>query len=110
MKSTHRFTLALSTLMLLAGSATALAATRVGEIPTKTVSYRDLDLSTAHGAEALYDRIATAAREVCRGTDLSSNRACRVRAVDDAIRAVGSPLLSSIHRSTVERVEGFVQR
>ena len=107
---TTRFTLALTTLMLLSCSATALAASRVGEIPTKKVSLRDLDLSTARGAQELYDRITAAAREVCRGTDLSSNRACRVLAVDDAIRAVGSPLLSSIHRSTVERVEELVQR
>ena len=53
MKTASRFALGLSTLSLLAGSATALAGSRVGEISTKTVSFRDLDLSTASGAETL---------------------------------------------------------
>lgn len=110
MKTHARFALALSTLMLLAASATTLAASRIGEIPTKTVSFRDLDLTTAHGAEVLYDRLTSAAREVCRGADLTSMHACRARAVDDAVRAIGNPLLSSLHRSTAERVEGFVRR
>ena len=110
MKTASRFALALSTLSLLAGSATALAGSRVGEISTKTVSFRDLDLSTASGAETLYERISAAAREVCRGAELAEIRACRARAVDDAVRGVGSPLLSSVHRSTVERVENLVRR
>lgn len=110
MKTHVRFALALSTLMLLGGSATTLAASRVDEIPTKTVSFRDLDLTTAHGAEALYGRLMGAAREVCRGAELGSIHACRARAVEEAVKAVGNPLLSSIHRSTVERIDGFVRR
>jgi UrcA family protein len=110
MKIAHRFALTLTTLSLLAGSATALAASRVGEIPTKTVSFRDLDLSTSNGAEALYERIAAAAREVCRGAELASIRECRAVAVDDAVKGVGSPLLTSIHRSTVGRTENLVLR
>jgi UrcA family protein len=110
MKTAVRFTLTLSTLLLLGSSANALAADRTGEVPTKTVSFRDLDLSTAEGAQALYDRIAGAARVVCRGTEIAAMHACRARAVDDAVKAVGNPLLSSLHRSTVERVEGLVQR
>jgi len=110
MKTANRFALALSTLTLLAGSATALAGNRLGEIPTKKVSFRDLDISTAEGAEALYGRIESAAREVCRGTELALMRTCREQAVDEAVRIVGNPLLSSVHRSTVERVEGLVQR
>jgi UrcA family protein len=110
MKTHTRFVLALSTLMLLGTSATTLAASRVGEIPTKKVSFRDLDLTTANGAQALYGRLMGAAREVCRGADLGSINACRTRAVDDAVRTIGNPLLSSIHRSTVERVDGFVRR
>ena len=110
MKTAHRFALVLSTLSLLAGSATALAAGRAGELATKTVSFRDLDLSTSSGAEALYERIATAAREVCRGAELASLHECRSRAVDDAVKGVGSPLLSSIHRSTIGRTENLVLR
>ena len=110
MKTASRFALALSTLSLLASSATALAGSRVGEIPTKTVSFRDLDLSTAGGADALYERITAAAREVCRGTELASMHACRAQAIEDAVKGVGNPLLSSVHRSTIERIENLVRR
>jgi UrcA family protein len=110
MKTASRFALALSTLSLLVGSATALANSRVGEIPTKTVSFRDLDLSTASGAEALYERITAAARVVCRSAEPAEKSACRAKAVDDAVAGVASPLLSSVHRSTVERVEELVRR
>ena len=110
MKTAARFALTLSTLLSLGMSATTLAAGRVGDVPTKTVSFRDLDLSTAQGAEALYGRIADAAREVCRGAEIASIHACRARAIDDAVSAIGNPLLSSLHRSTVERIDGLVQR
>ena len=110
MKTASRFALALSTLSLLVGSATAFANSRVGEIPTKTVSFRDLDLSTANGAETLYERIRAAARVVCRGAEPAEIHACRSQAIDDAVTGVGSPLLSSVHRSTVERVEKVVHR
>ena len=98
MKTTARFVLTFSTLMLLAGPA-AHAANRVGEIPSKTVSFRDLDLSTTQGAQALYDRISGAAREVCAGVDLEAFDACRARAIEDAVKFVGSPLLSAAQRS-----------
>jgi UrcA family protein len=102
MKTTARLVLALSTLMLLAGPA-AHAANRVGDVPTKTVSFRDLDLSTQLGAQALYGRIEAAAREVCRGTDLADYEACRARAIEDAVKNVGNPLLSAAHRSDADR-------
>jgi UrcA family protein len=98
MKTTARLVLAFSTLMLLAGPA-AHAADRVGDVPTKTVSYRDLDLSTAQGAQALYGRIESAAREVCRGTEFSDFDACRARAIEGAVNDVGNPLLSAASRS-----------
>jgi UrcA family protein len=106
MKTTSRSVLALSTLLALLGwSATTLAApTHVGDIATKVVRFKDLDLSTAEGAKALYERITMAARTVCRDAGYDA-RDCRARAVDDAVRAVGRPLLSSVHRSTVDREE-----
>ena len=111
MKTTSRSVLVLSALALLGSSATTLAApSRVGEIATKVVRFKDLDLSTADGAQKLYERITTAARIVCRGAEVREKRECRARAVDDAVRAVGRPLLSSVHRSTLDRVEEVVLR
>ncbi|HEX7236955.1 MAG TPA: UrcA family protein [Gammaproteobacteria bacterium] len=102
MKTTARLVLSLSTLMLLCGA--AQAADRVGDIPTKTVSFRDLDLSTVVGAQALFGRIEAAAREVCRGTELADYDACRARAIEGAVKDVGSPLLSAASRSAVEEL------
>jgi UrcA family protein len=111
MKTTSRSVLALSTLALLASPATTLAApSRVGEVATKVVRFKDLDLSTAEGAQTLYERITMAARIVCRDAGHAEVRECRTRAVDDAVRTVGRPLLSSVHSSSVERVEEVVLR
>lgn len=111
MKFSTRSVLPLSALLLLGWSASTVAApTRVGDLPTKTVRFADLDLATAVGAEALYGRIRTAARIVCREQPQSAVRECRARAVDDAVSRLGNSLLSSVHRSTVERVEEVVRR
>jgi UrcA family protein len=116
MKFSTRFALSLSALLLLGWSASALAApmrttpTRADDAPTKTVRFADLDLATAVGAETLYGRIRTAARIVCREQPQSAVRECRARAVDDAVSRLGNSLLSSIHRSTVDRVEDVVRR
>jgi len=111
-KTTSRSVLALTTLALLGSSASALAAppSHVGEIATKVVRFNDLDLSTAEGAKTLYERISFAALIVCRDVGSTEMRECRARAVDDAVRGVGRPLLSSIHRSSVDRVEEVVLR
>ena len=111
MKTTSRSVLALSTLALLGWSTTTLGApSRVGEVATRVVRFKDLDLSTAEGAQTLYERISTAAHIVCRDAGFGDVRECRARAIDDAVRAVGRPLLSSVHRSAVERVEEVVLR
>ena len=110
MKVSTRSGLVLSTALLL-GSAAALAApTPVGEIATKTVKFADLDISTAAGAEALYERIVRAASVVCRDAGLSLVVKCQKQAISDAVSGVGSPLLSSVHRSTMEGVEEVVRR
>jgi UrcA family protein len=111
MKIAARSVLALSAALLLGCSTAALAApSRVGEVATKTVKFADLDISTAEGAEALYERIVAAARSVCRDSDSRVSRECRARAVADAVRGVATPLLSAAHRSAIERVEGVVRR
>jgi len=106
-----RFALVLSTCVLLGWSASAFGAVSPdGAVVSKTVKFKDLDISKAAGAQALYGRISAAAREVCRAQPYNSVRNCRARAVDDAVVGVGNPLLSSIHRSAVERVEEVVLR
>lgn len=58
------------------------------------VSYRDLDLTTASGNRALYERIDSAARKVCELGDirlsggLDAGAACRRAAVSEALHAV----------------------
>jgi UrcA family protein len=110
-KTSTRYALMLS-MTLLVGSVAALAApNRDGELATRTVRFGDLDLSTAVGAEELYERITLAARLVCRpSASFKSMHKCRARAVEGAVAGVGSPLLSSVHRSTVDRVEELVRR
>ena len=111
MKISTRSALVLSTCLLLGWSASALGAIdRDNAVASKTVKFKDLDISKAEGAHALYGRISAAARVVCRAESYNFARSCRARAVDDAVLGVGSPLLSSIHRSAVERVEEVVLR
>jgi UrcA family protein len=111
MKTTARSALALTALALLGSAAPAFAArTSVGEIATKVVRFDDLDLATAAGAQTLYERISAAARLVCRDADYRQIRECRAQAVDGAVKAVRSPLLSSVHRSAAGRLEEVVLR
>ena len=111
MKTSTRLAVTISTLSMLAGAATALAApTADTELVTKVVRFKDLDLATGAGAETLYERIAAAARVVCRGATQGAVRKCRLRAVDDAVRTIGSPLLSSVHRSVSDGVAGVALR
>lgn len=111
MKISTRSALVLSTCLLLGWSTSAFGA--VGPdaaVVSKTVKFKDLDVSKVAGARALYGRISAAAREVCRAQPYNKVRNCRARAVDDAVVGVASPLLTSIHRSAVERVEEVVLR
>jgi len=110
-KTATRSALALSACVLLSWSTSALGdVDRADGFVTKTVKFSDLDISKANGAQALYGRIASAARAVCRAEPYNLVRNCRAHAVEGAVHGVGSPLLSSIHRSAVERVEEVVLR
>ena len=67
MKIAIRSALTLSACLLLGWSTAALgAADTVDGLSLKTVKFKDLDISTANGAHALYGRIGAAARDVCR--------------------------------------------
>lgn len=110
MKTSTCLAVTLSTFSLL-GAATALAAPTLDtEVVSKVVRFKDLDLATGAGAQTLYERISAAARVVCRGAPLGGVRDCRARAVDEAVRTIGSPLLSSVHRSASDGVAGVALR
>lgn len=112
MRTSLRSALSVSVLLLAGWSASALAAPhRSDRLATRTVRVSDLDLSTAVGARTLYERISWAARAVCaESAALPEMRECRSRLIEDTVRSVGSPLLSSLHRSTAEGVAEVVRR
>jgi len=74
-------------------------------LPTRTVKYADLDISQMAGAQVLYRRIELAALQVCPFGDLRNFSArpahdsCVKQAIDNAVKGVNSPMLSSLHVS-----------
>ena len=72
--------------------------------PSVTVSYADLNLASEEGANALYGRIAAAARAVCAAESVDIRdlgaftrvRACETAAITGAVNAVHSPRLASL--------------
>ncbi len=66
-----------------------------------TVRYDDLNLATVPGAAQLYGRIRTAAEQVCGqpGRTLGEQHAwevCFKGSVNDAVAAVGNPIVSAL--------------
>lgn len=76
------------------------------EVPSVTVSYADLDLSTPFGAQTLYQRIKRAASKVC--APLASKqlaramlwRDCYEQAVANAVTTINRPTLTALHRAS----------
>jgi UrcA family protein len=98
-------------LLLLGVSTAAIAAPiRAPEVATRTVRIADLDLTTAAGVQTLYGRIKEAARIVCRHELFRLEHECRARAIENAVKDVGSPLLASIHRTATGRTEEVAAR
>lgn len=81
----------------------SFAAAPIESVPTLTVRYNDLDLSTPIGVNALYRRIATAASEVCPNHDIrdmhgaSVAKRCRIEAIARAVHDVNNPQLAVVH-------------
>jgi UrcA family protein len=97
-----RFSVAFASLGCLLGGAPALADGSAYASRSVTVHYRDLDLSTAAGADWLYHRIEGAARFSCgdEGRSLreqSDWKSCYQRAIADAVAAVNSPALTAVY-------------
>ena len=76
------------------------------DVQAKTVKFSDLNISNPAGAKVLYRRISTAARDVCvrtSGTDpilRVGTRACMDKAIDQAVKDVNSPALTSLRFGT----------
>jgi UrcA family protein len=84
---------------------TAQAAT--DGLPSKRVSYADLDISKPAGAKILYGRIVSAAQQVCAlngykdlGTMQRVN-GCVDRAINNAVKQVDSPALSALRPNSM---------
>jgi len=98
--------------------ATALCTLQVANaaadaLPTRRVSYADLDISKPPGAKVLYRRITAAAHEVCtfEGVkELAASyryRDCIDQAIDAAVQQVNSAALSELHFTGVIHLAGI---
>jgi UrcA family protein len=97
--SFHRVVVAVA---LIAGFGAAAQATEFARV---RVNYSDLNVNTEAGAAVLYQRIRNAADEVC-GTfgvrDLGAEaaaKACKARAIGEAVASVKAPALSQVHEA-----------
>ena len=67
------------------------------------VRFNDLNVASASGAEALYDRLHKAAWRACRDVTpsgapgLLSRVSCARDALDSAVQKVNTPLLTALH-------------
>jgi UrcA family protein len=93
----------LASLACLSGAAPVLA-NAPAETRSVSVRYADLDLASAAGAAALYQRLQGAARVVCGHADqnlavLRYVNRCKHSAISDAVSSVNAPLLRAIHNA-----------
>ena len=71
------------------------------DVPARTVNYSDLDLNTQAGVAALYNRIHSAAEQVCGNADsrrleqAAAVKACVDHAVSASVGSVNNAKLSS---------------
>ena len=97
----------LAAISLLASS--AQAHNGEGLVPRqKAVEYGDLDLSVAGNADQLYERLRTAAKEVCDSNSkllhqLQRERKCYRQALCSAVAAVNHATLTNLYRSDKSR-------
>jgi len=74
-------------------------------VPTRKVSYADLDVSRPAGAKVLYNRIVKAAYEVCPDSGVYRQQFdCVNQAISGAIKQVDSPALSALRSPSVLRL------
>lgn len=88
---------------LTAGLAAPSLAADSGDLPSVTVRFGDLNVSSPEGAATLYGRISAAAKGVCAsldGRDLGSRArwdACVHKAIADAVTKVNQPALFVVY-------------
>ena len=104
-RTPHSLTALLTASALVAFAGAAGAADRpstMGDHPSMTVRYADLNLQSPEGVSALYHRLAAAARQVCPTTytpDLHAqelSQRCQRTAIEQAVRTIGSPMLARV--------------
>lgn len=88
----------------------ALADESFDGVPHKVVSFRDLNLDTPDGAAALYQRIRSAAHEVCASPDrydlsLFKLEGCIRDAVSRAVTQVNRPMLTSLYEAKTGKAD-----
>ena len=80
----------------------ASASVQAEDVPSKTVKFADLNITSQAGAKVLYGRIRAAARDVCRVSTVGDPimrpavSACIEKAIDKAVKDVNSPVLTSL--------------
>ena len=91
----------------------ALGISIVFPVAAQTVSFADLDLSKAAGAQTLYKRIKAAARNVCGPADnytfvtpSKAFRKCYDKAIADAVAQIDRPSLTALHREVTRSARG----
>jgi UrcA family protein len=97
----------------LALSACLVAYNASAQPNAQTVSFADLDLSKAAGAQTLYKRIKAAARNVCGPSDnytfvtpSAAFRKCYDKAIADAVAQIDRPSLTALHREVTRSARG----
>jgi UrcA family protein len=106
-------TLTRATATVLASCAIALtatlshAATPQSDVPAISIQYSDLNVSTEAGSRELYQRLVSAARQVCPSNlgpsarQLSESRHCVAAAVDRAMSEVQGSKLAEVRAAHV---------
>ena len=100
---------ALAACLAAAGGVATARAALPEQPPSVRVDYGDLNLATQQGSRELYDRIASAARQVCGPADprdleaLAAAHACKARAIAQAVRDVNNPNLAATFAANVKR-------
>jgi UrcA family protein len=94
--------LAISTALLLSCVCGAAPATADEQLRSETVSFRDLNVTSPDGAQALFNRIHAAAKRVCSESDpilqIAAN-ACARKSEADAVKKANLPQLTAYYNS-----------